>query len=193
MRKKRYLLSMLGIASVVVPCMSMATTLESNETLPTVGHKPTLEMGLRINGGPNLLTMDLGSNGIVDLSSSITKLKVGDRLEFHGIYSDIDGDIESSIFRSQNTMKLIANCVGSGPSIGSRTLVSEEFGKKRSKTQWSHSFTLTPNEVGCSISFSKTLPESDKVQSSSGGAIYTPVPLEGNSNALFIALGGVER
>ncbi|ECB7890897.1 hypothetical protein E1344_24190 [Salmonella enterica subsp. enterica serovar Bareilly] len=193
MRKKRYLLSMLGIASVVVPCMSMATTLESNETLPTVGHKPTLEMGLRINGGPNLLTMDLSSNGIVDLSSSITKLKVGDRLEFHGIYSDIDGDIESSIFRTDNTMTLTASCLGTGPSFGSHTLMSEEFGKKRSKTQWSHSFRLTSSEVGCSIQFSKTLPESDKVQSSSDGASYTPVPLEGNRNAYFIILGKVER
>ncbi|EBS4432282.1 hypothetical protein DQJ97_24180 [Salmonella enterica subsp. enterica serovar Poona] len=175
MRKKRYLLSMLGIASVVVPCMSMATTLESNETLPTVGHKPTLEMGLRINGGPNLISMD--SDGKIHLSPLAPEIKVGDFIEFHGIYSDIDGDIESKTYYLGNTMELLSEC----PGMKDKTLNSEFYGRKRSDSQWSHSYTLTNDEIGCQIVYLKPYAESNDVQTTSTGATYTPTPKKGNN------------
>ncbi|EBJ8048083.1 hypothetical protein D0P01_24045 [Salmonella enterica] len=188
MRKKRYLLSMLGIASVVVSCMSMATTLESNETLPTVGHKPTLEMGLRINGGPNLISMD--SDGIMQLSPLTPEIKVGDFIEFHGIYSDIDGDIESKSYTFGNTLALERKC----PDMN-KTLISEFYNRKRSDSQWSHSYTLTNDEIGCKINFLKPYGESNDVQTTSTGATYIPIPKTGNRTTKYygIVIGTVKK
>lgn len=189
MRNKRYLLNMLGIAGVVVPSMTMATTVASNETLPTVGHKPTLEMGLRINGGPNLISLD--SEGKMQLSPLTPEIKAGDFIEVHGIYSDIDGDIESKVFTNGNGLRLFSLCPGSKE----KTLTSESYNRKRSKTQWSHSYTLTSDDVDCEIRFQKTYAESHDVQTNSKGATYTPVPIQGNRTAdLFdIKIGIVKK
>lgn len=183
------MLRILGAGCLIVPCLTMAAVALSNETLPTVGHKPTLEIGLRINGGPNLISTD--SNGIIHLSASAPELKVGDFLEFHGIYSDIDGDIESKTFTVGNGLSLRSYC----PGEKQKTLMSEFYNGKRSTARWSHAYTLQDREIGCLIRFSKIYGESDDSQTTSTGVKYTPLPIKGNDTTISIAdltLGNVK-
>lgn len=184
------MLRILGAGCLIVPCLTMAAGVLSNETLPTVGHKPTLEIGLRINGGPNLISTD--SNGIIHLSASAPELKVGDFLEFHGIYSDIDGDIESKSFTEGNSLSLRSYC----PGEKQKRLMSEWYNWKRSTTRWSHAYTLQDREIGCKIKFSKNYAESDDTQTTSTGIKYTPLPTKGNYTAMSalsdITLGNVK-
>ncbi|MFU1868040.1 hypothetical protein [Citrobacter portucalensis] len=158
--------------------------MESAPTLPLVGHKPTLELGLRINGLSNLIVRD--KDGIIQQLSPLPILKEGDVIEYHGIYSDIDGDIESTSMTSGNTMKLLKIC-SSG--TGADT-IGGEFATGRSQTRWSHSTTLTVNEIGCEIVFSKSYPESNKIQASPSGN-YTPLPIKGNYTELAMLRLGI--
>ncbi|HGT6054240.1 TPA: hypothetical protein ACM4E9_004407, partial [Escherichia coli] len=159
---------------LIAPCLTMAATVESNETLPAVGHKPTLEIGLRINGGANLMSTD--SNGKIHLSASAPELKVGDFLEFHGIYTDVDGDIESKTYTVGNDMALVSRC----PGQKENKLVTEFYKKERSKVKWSHSYTIENSEIGCKITFGKSYAESDNSQTSVSGVNYSPLPIKGN-------------
>lgn len=183
------MLRILGAGCLIVPCLTMAAGALSNETLPTVGHKPTLEIGLRINGGPNLISTD--SNGMIHLSASAPELKVGDFIEFHGIYSDIDGDIESKTFTVGNDLTLSSDC----PGEKTKRLMSELYSGKRSTTRWSHAYTLQDREIGCLITFSKIYGESDDSQTTSTGIKYTPLPTKGNWTSISssgITIGNVK-
>ncbi|MCU6198642.1 hypothetical protein KWI12_17420 [Citrobacter cronae] len=183
------MLRILGAGCLIVPCLTMAAGALSNETLPTVGHKPTLEIGLRINGGPNLISTD--SNGMIHLSASAPELKVGDFIEFHGIYSDIDGDIESKTFTVGNDLTLSSYC----PGEKHKKLMSEFYNGKRSTTRWSHAYTLQDREIGCLITFSKNYGESDDSQTTSTGIKYTPLPTKGNKTSIStsgITIGNVK-
>lgn len=179
----------MGAGCLIAPCLTMAATVESNETLPAVGHKPTLEIGLRINGGPNLISTD--SNGKIHLSASAPELKVGDFLEFHGIYTDVDGDIESKTYTHGNNMSLESTC----PGQKAITLVDKFYKMERSKVKWSHSYIIENSEVGCKITFRKNYAESNNTQTTASGVKYSPLPIKGNYtiDVFEINLGNVKN
>ncbi|EAU2710582.1 hypothetical protein D7C04_23645 [Salmonella enterica] len=105
--------------------------------------------------------------------------KVGDFLEFHGIHTDIDGDIESEVFTVGNSMQLTCKRTGEKE----KRLMGESYNGKRSITKWSHSYTLKTKDEGCRIVFGKMYAESNASQKTSTGEKFTSLPSKGNETA----------
>ena len=184
MKLKKRVLTLTILSSLLASAISHAEVskihpVESGETLAAVGHRPTLDIGLKINGGSNIVQLDpdTGKMSIVDPKPVITE---NDVLHYHGIYSDVDGDTESNSFTLGSSLRLGIKCPGDNlyQSIGGE--VNE---KVRSKNQWDFSTNLNDVKnklgkslVGCELFFGKDYGESAKTQTSANNITYTPNP-----------------
>lgn len=182
------------ISSLLASTNSYATvvktqTIESEPTLSAVGHRPTLEIGLSINGGNNIIQQnpDTGEISIISPKPVITE---NDILKYHGLYSDKDGDTESTSYTLGSSLQLTVRC----PGQKFHTIAGESTEKRRSKTKFDFETDLSryPNLVGCELFFGKLYGESAKTQTSVNNITYTPNPvmsLDTSSNVFGVSLG----
>lgn len=151
-------------------------TISAPTLAPSVGHRPTLKIGLRINGGPNLIQQD--AKGKISLAGPVPTITENDLIEYHGIYSDIDGDVERNFQTIGNLLMLsMWDCpykpndwLGLGPSEIPRS--QKEFDKSVFLPEY-----IKDNRVrlvGCEVFIGKRYGESEKNPSG-----YTTNPFRG--------------
>lgn len=184
MKLKNRVLKLTILSSLLFSAISYAEVaktppVESKETLAAVGHRPTLDIGLRVNGGSNIVQLDrnTGEMSIVAPKPDITE---NDVLDYHGIYSDADGDTESNIFTIGSSLRLLIKCPGDNNYI---IIGGEEYARVRSKSPWDFSTNLNDLKnrlgkslVGCELFFGKKYGESANAQTSANNITYTPNP-----------------
>lgn len=175
----------LTILSVLTACTNSYASevknraIESKETLAAVGHRPKLDIGLRINGGDNIVQQD-PNTGVISIKSPKPVIAENDILQYHGIYSDEDGDSESKSFTMGSSLQLLLKCPGDQTD---RTIGGEDYVGQRSTKKWQ--FTTDLNSVktllkkdivGCELFFGKKHGESEQTQTSTNNITYTPNP-----------------
>ncbi|TBM09579.1 hypothetical protein EYY86_20465 [Hafnia paralvei] len=164
-------------------------TISAPTLAPSVGHRPTLKIGLRINGGPNLIQQD--AKGKISLAGPVPTITEDTVIEYHGIYSDIDGDVERKFMSVGNMLALdLWDC----PDLPGqyRSALHGEYwadplpnggsNERRSKTEFDLSISLkqwliahnSMKLAGCELFVHKNYPESE--YKSIG---YTPTPSRG--------------
>lgn len=170
-------------------------TIESKETFAAVGHRPKLDIGLQINGGDNIVQQD-PDTGAMSIKSPKPVITENDILKYHGIYSDVDGDAESTIFTIGSSLRLLLKCPGDQTytSIG-----GEDYSRQRSTKKWQFTTDLSSVKnllkkdiVGCELFFGKLYGESAQTQTSASNITYTPNPdksLRTIPSAFGISLG----
>lgn len=148
-------------------------TIESKETLAAVGHRPTLEIGLQINGGQNIIQQDT-KTGKISIANPKPIITENDILKYHGIYSDVDRDTESTNFTLGSSLQLSVEC----PGKPLKHIGGEFVENRRSKAEFDFETDLSKytDLVGCELYFGKKYGESAQTQTSTNNITYTPNP-----------------
>ncbi|MES1770866.1 hypothetical protein ABUU05_24235 [Escherichia coli] len=187
-------LTMLGVLTACTNSYASEVkkqTIESKETLAAVGHRPKLNIGLQINGGDNIIQQD-PDTGVISIKSPKPVITENDILKYHGIYSDIDGDTETTNYQFGSSLRLDVLC----PGKPLKHIGGEFVENRRSKAEFDFETDLSKHTdlVGCELFINKLYGESANKQTSANNITYTPNPrksLETSANSFELSLGKI--